>query len=328
MRHYSPPLWLSAAIGDARNGGSVNAHSSHCGLPKSLPFRSQKMAKQMNDPSGPDQRVTGPSATERLRSGRVLVVGLGGLGAPAVLHLAAAGVGTLGLVEFDAVEISNLHRQILYRTPDLGRPKATVAAERLCTMFPQISIQSYPTRLSTTNAPEIFPHFDFIIDGTDRVASKYLVNDGAVLCGVPFSHAGIMGFQGQTMTVLPGQSACFRCLFPTPPPEGEIPTCHEAGIIGALAGSIGLLQAIEALKYVLGTGELLTDRLLMYDALATGWRTVQLARNRACPLCGEHPTIRQLASVDSPNEACAASAPNAEAETEGGQPQGTHCGKV
>lgn len=262
------------------------------------------MNEAMTEFSGPTRREAGTHEQDRLQQARVLIVGLGGLGAPAALHLAAAGVGSLGLVEFDDVEISNLHRQILYRTPDLGRPKVLVAAERIAAMSPGVSLRCFPERLSTRNLHQIFPQFDFIIDGTDRVASKYLVNDGAVLCGVPFSHAGIMGFQGQTMTVLPRQSACIRCLFPTPPPEGEVPTCQEAGIIGALAGSIGILQAVEALKYVLGAGELLTDRLLMYDALGTGWRTVLLSRNRSCPLCGDEPTIRQLSSADFPTEAC------------------------
>jgi molybdopterin-synthase adenylyltransferase len=262
------------------------------------------MAVEINEPSGQSGVAVGAGEEEKLRRSRILIVGLGGLGTPAALHLAGAGVGTLGLVEFDDVEISNLHRQILYRTPDLGRRKLTVAAERISATSPGVSLRSFPQRLSASNLPEIFPQFDFIIDGTDRVASKYLVNDGAVLCGVPLSHAGIMGFQGQMMTIIPGQSACFRCLFPTPPPEGEIPTCQEAGIIGALAGSIGLLQAIEALKYVLGTGGLLTNRLLMYDALGTGWRTVQLSRNHSCPLCGDQPTIRQLVSTESANEVC------------------------
>lgn len=262
------------------------------------------MGVEITDAGGQIRRDGGAAERERLRRSRILIVGVGGLGAPAALHLAAAGVGTLGLVEFDGVDISNLHRQILYRTPDIGRHKLTVAAERIAAGYPGVSLQCFAQRLAATNLPEIFPQFDFIIDGTDRVASKYLVNDGAVLCRVPFSHAGIMGFQGQTMTILPGQSACFRCVFPTPPPEGEIPTCQEAGIIGSLAGSIGLLQAIEALKYVLGTGGLLTDRLLMYDALGAGWRTVHLSRNRQCPLCGDQPTITHVVPIESPNEAC------------------------
>jgi molybdopterin-synthase adenylyltransferase len=253
--------------------------------------------------AGPGQMI-GARERERLRRSRVLVVGVGGLGAPAALELAAAGVGTLGLVDFDVVEVSNLPRQLAYRTSDIGRPKVIVAAERLKRSYPGISVRSFPQRLSATNASEIFSQFDFVIDGTDHVASKYLVNDAAVLCDVPFSHAGIVGFQGQTMTVLPRRSACFRCLFPTPPLDGEIPTCQEAGIIGPLAGTFGLLQAMEALKYVLGAGRLLADRLLIYDALGAGWRTVRLSANRRCPLCGEQPTIRQVESVEYAAEVC------------------------
>ncbi len=242
------------------------------------------------------------TARERLRRSRILIVGVGGLGAPAALHLAAAGVGTLGLMDFDVVELSNLHRQIIYRTDECGRPKAAVAAERLRQSHPHLVLRSFPERLSPQNLREIFAQFDFVIDGTDRIASKYLVNDGAVLCGVPFSHAGISGFQGQIMTVLPGRSACFRCLFPVPPSEGDVPSCQEAGVLGALAGTIGLLQAIEALKYVLGIGGLLTDRVLIHDGTAPNWRTVTLPRNPGCPLCGERPTIRCVGPIDERRE--------------------------
>jgi molybdopterin/thiamine biosynthesis adenylyltransferase len=244
----------------------------------------------------------GPEQRERLRRGRVLIVGIGGLGSPVALHLASAGIGTLGLADFDTVDLSNLHRQIIYRTPDIGRLKAVVAAERLRVAHPEVSVECFQERLSPANLADIFPQYDFIIDGTDRMASKYLINDGAVLCGVPFSHAGVSEFHGQTMTVVPHRSACFRCLFPTPPPEGEIPTCQEAGIIGALAGSIGLLQALEALKHILQIGALLTNRMLIYDALQGHWRAVQLSRNRNCPLCGEQPRIRHVASIESANE--------------------------
>lgn len=241
---------------------------------------------------------------ERLRASRILIVGVGGLGAPAALYLAAAGVGTLGLMDFDAVEISNLHRQIIYRTADLGRPKAAVAADRLRAMHAQVAVECFQDRLSPATLPNIFPRYDFIIDGTDRIASKYLVNDGAVLCGVPFSHAGIMAFQGQTMTVVPRRTACFRCIFPAPPPEGDIPTCQEAGVIGALAGTFGVLQALEALKYVLGVGTLLTNTMFTYDALQWRWRSVSLARNRECPLCGEQPRIREIESIESAHDPC------------------------
>jgi molybdopterin/thiamine biosynthesis adenylyltransferase len=247
----------------------------------------------------------GPEEKERLRRGRVLVVGVGGLGAPVALHLAAAGVGTLGLVDFDIVDLSNLHRQIIYRTPDVGRPKAAVAAERLQAAYPNVSVECFQERLSPANLPAIFSRYDFIIDGTDRIVSKYLVNDGAVLCGVPFSHAGVSGFHGQTMTVVPRRSACFRCLFPVPPSEEEVPSCQDAGIIGALAGSIGLLQATEALKFVLRIGTLLTDRMLIYDALQEQWRMVHLSRDRQCPLCGERPSIRRVAVAKSATGDCA-----------------------
>jgi molybdopterin/thiamine biosynthesis adenylyltransferase len=246
----------------------------------------------------------GREEKERLRRGRVLVVGVGGLGSPVALHLASAGIGTLGLIDCDAVDLSNLHRQVIYRTPDIGRPKAAVAAKRLRAAHPDVSVECFQERLSPANLPEIFSHYDFIIDGTDRIASKYLVNDGAVLCGVPFSHAGVSGFHGQTMTVVPHRSACFRCLFPVPPPEGDIPSCQDAGIIGALAGSIGLLQAVEALKYLLRIGTLLTDRMLIYDALQERWRTVQLSPDRQCPLCGEQPRIRRIAAIESADENC------------------------
>lgn len=222
---------------------------------------------------------------------------MGALGSVGALQLAAAGVGTLGLIDGDTVELSNLHRQAMYRTPDIGRRKVRVAAERIAARHPNVSVRCFDEWLSARNLRSVFADFDFVIDGTDQVASKYLVNDGAVLCGTAFSHAGIIGFQGQTMTVLPGRSACVRCLFPCPPREGEIPTCEEAGVLGALAGSIGSIQATEALKYLLGSGTLLVNRLLTCDAERARWRTIGLSRNERCPLCGEQPTIRQLEPV-------------------------------
>lgn len=234
---------------------------------------------------------------ERLAAARVLIVGVGGLGSPAALYLAAAGIGMLGLVDGDAVELSNLHRQIIYRTQELKQGKVRAAAARIAGLNPRVAVECFEEPLSAVNLPAIFRRFDFVVDGTDRIATKYLVNDGAVLLGVPYSHAGIVGFQGQTLTVLPKRSACLRCIFPSPPPAGDVPTCQEAGIIGALAGSLGILQATEALKYVLGEGKLLTNRLLTYDGRAARWRSVPLARQRSCPLCGEAPTIRSLGPV-------------------------------
>lgn len=245
-----------------------------------------------------DRAVTGGQVRERLAQSRVLIVGVGGLGAPGALRLAAAGVGTLGLIDGDAVELSNLHRQIIYRTTDIGQPKVAAAAARLATLYPRVGVRCFARRLTADNAAHIFGDFDFIIDATDGIASKYLVNDVAVLCGVPFSHAGALAFEGQTMTVVPRHSACLRCLFPSPPAPDEMPTCQEAGIIGSVAGSIGVLQATEALKYLLGVGTCLTNRLLTYDALTARWRTIVLARRRDCPLCGEYPTIRTPAAVE------------------------------
>jgi molybdopterin/thiamine biosynthesis adenylyltransferase len=250
--------------------------------------------------SAPSQSTRQPvrGARERLASRRVLIIGVGGLGTPAALRLAAAGLGTLGLIDSDTVDVSNLHRQILYRTADLGRPKVVAAAERLAASYPAVAVRCFAQRLSVDNAAHLVGDFDFVIDATDGVASKYLVNDAAVLSRVPFSHAGVLALHGQTMTVLPGRSACLRCLFPTPSKPDELPTCQQAGIIGSVAGTIGVLQATEALKYLLGVGQLLTDRLLTYDAAAARWRMVVLERRRDCPLCGDRPTIHTPVAVE------------------------------
>lgn len=238
-----------------------------------------------------------------LLRGKVLVVGVGGLGSPAALYLAAAGVGTIALIDPEGVELSNLQRQILHLTPDLGRPKVESAQEKLTRLSPQGAIHTIQGRLTADNLPILFAQYDFIIDGTDDLATKFLINDGALLAGKPFSYGGILQFQGQTMTVLPGKSTCLRCLFPSPPPPGEIPTCQEAGVIGSLAGSIGIIQAAEAVKYLLGEEGLLTDRLLVYDALAMRWREVAVRKNKRCPLCGEVPSITRLRAEH--NETCA-----------------------
>jgi molybdopterin/thiamine biosynthesis adenylyltransferase len=238
------------------------------------------------------------SPGEAVRRARVLIVGVGGLGAPAALALAAAGLGTLGLIDGDAVDISNLHRQLIYRAADLGRPKALSAAARLCARYPSLSVQAFDERLSAANLSRIFRDFDFVIDGTDEVEAKYLVNDGAVLLGVPFSHAGVTRFGGQTMTVLPRRSACLRCLFPLPPEDGGAPSCQEAGVIGPVAGTVGLLQAAEALRYVSSGEEGLGNRLLTYDGLRGGFRGVTIARDRNCPLCGDRPSLRGLEGME------------------------------
>jgi molybdopterin-synthase adenylyltransferase len=202
------------------------------------------------------------------------------------------------------VELSNLHRQIIYRSADVGRRKVHAAAVRITDRYPEVSVSTFDYALSASCLPAIFPQFDFVIDGTDGIAAKYLVNDGAVLQRIAFSHAGVMGFQGQTLTVLPGQSACLRCLFPAPAPAEDVVTCREAGVLGSLTGILGSLQAAEAVKYLLGNAPLLADRLLTYDALRARWREVAVARTPACPLCGLRPTIVGPEVLESDRRPC------------------------
>lgn len=215
----------------------------------------------------------------------MLVVGAGGLGLPAALALAAAGVGTIAIADDDRVEVSNLHRQPLHRPPDVGREKAESAARALRRFWPSVRIVPIAERLREDNAEHLIASFDFTIDATDTAASKFLINDAAVAVGAPFSHAGAMGFGGQTMTVLPGKSPCLRCLFPEPPAPGEVPGCHEAGVLGGVVGVIGALQAAEALRILSGTPARLAGRMLTYDGLAGSAREVELARNPRCPVC-------------------------------------------
>ena len=222
-----------------------------------------------------------------LRQGRILVIGAGGLGCPAGFYLAAAGIGTLGVLDSDQVELSNLQRQILHTTSDLGRQKVESAREKLNQLNPEVEIRLHPVRLTEENAAEIFDLYDFIVDGSDNFDTKFLVNDVAVKLGKPFSHAGIIRMQGQTMTVIPGRSACYRCLFREPPPPGEIPGCQQAGILGAIAGTVGSIQATEAIKYFMGLEEdLLVDRLLTYDAKEMKFRTIDVRQDPQCRACG------------------------------------------
>ena len=224
----------------------------------------------------------------RLRESKALVIGAGGLGSPAAFYLAAAGVGTLGLIDGDRVELSNLQRQILHATADLGRLKVESAAEKLDRLNPQVAVRTYATRLDAANAAEIFADYDFIVDGSDNFDTKFLVNDTAVPLGKAFSHAGIVRLQGQTMTVVPHKSACYRCVFQEPPAPGELMNCQQAGILGAVAGVIGAIQATEAIKYLSGMDdELLTDRVLTYDAKTMSFRTIEVRKNPACAACGE-----------------------------------------
>lgn len=229
-----------------------------------------------------------------LLSGRVLLVGAGGLGSPAALYLAAAGVGTIGLVDGDVVDLTNLQRQVAHATADVGRPKVESAAAKCRAINPDVTVRLYPEHLRADNAPGILKDYDFVIDGTDNFAAKFLVADACYFAGKPYSHAGILRFEGQTTTVIPRQSACYRCLFPAPPPPNAVPSCSQAGVLGVLAGIMGTIQAAEAVKYLLGIGDLLTNRLLVFDALRMTFRTVPFKRNPGCPICGAAPAITEL----------------------------------
>lgn len=223
----------------------------------------------------------------RLRQARVLIIGAGGLGSPAAFYLAAAGVGTLGLVDSDQVELSNLQRQILHTTLDLRHPKVESAKDKISRLNPDVEVVVYPVRLEEDNAATIFSGYDFIVDGSDNFSTKFLVNDTAVGMEIAFSHAGIIRLQGQTMTVVPRKSACYRCLFKEPPSPEEILSCQQAGILGAVAGTVGSIQATEAIKYLVGFEEgLLIDRLLTYDAKSMKFHIVAVNRDIHCPACG------------------------------------------
>ena len=229
----------------------------------------------------------GGTAQMHLRDGRVLVIGAGGLGSPAAFYLAAAGVGTIGIVDPDKVELSNLQRQILHATADIGRLKVDSAKTTLTELNPDVEVKTYPVRFDDGNAGEIAADYRFIIDGSDNFDTKFLVNDTAIKLGIAFSHAGIVRLQGQTMTVIPGKSACYRCLFKAPPPAEEILNCQASGILGAVAGTLGTIQATEAVKFLAGfEAGLLTDRLLIYDAKHMKFRDIEVKRDPNCASCG------------------------------------------
>ncbi|CUH97012.1 putative membrane protein [Propionispora sp. 2/2-37] len=241
-------------------------------------------------------KEVGVKGQKKLLGGKVLIVGTGGLGAPAAVFLAAAGIGTIGLVDFDAVELSNLQRQIIHQTRDVGKPKVISGKETIQEMNPDVQVVTYQEWVNSGNILDIIKDqdYDFIIDGTDNFPAKFLINDACVLTGKPFSHAGIIRFQGQTITYVPGQGPCYRCIFHSPPPPDAVPTCKQAGVLGVMGGIIGTIQATEAIKYILGVGELLTGQLLTYDALTMNFRKIKLAGNAKCQVCGEHPSITEL----------------------------------
>lgn len=239
----------------------------------------------------------GGKGQEQLLKSKVLVVGTGGLGSPISLYLAAAGVGTIGLVDGDVVDLSNLQRQIAHHTPDVGRSKVDSAREKIESINPDVKVISHNFRLDKDNIREIIRGYDFIVEGTDNFPTKYLVNDACVFEGKPFNQGGILRFQGQTLTYVPG-SACYRCVYTSPPPAGAVPTCSEAGVLGAIAGILGTIQATEALKYLLGIGDLLTNRVLFYDALTMDFRTVKVSPNVRCRISGANPDITELVEME------------------------------
>jgi molybdopterin/thiamine biosynthesis adenylyltransferase len=239
-------------------------------------------------------KEVGGKGQKKLLDGRVLIIGAGGLGSPIALYLAAAGVGTIGIADADCVDLSNLQRQVIHQTADVGKPKVVSAREKMEAINPDVKVVTYQRWVGADNILEMIADYDFVIDGTDNFAAKFLINDACVLAGKPYSHGGILAFFGQTITVLPGESTCYRCVFPKPPPRDAIPTCSQAGVIGVLPGVLGTLQATEAVKFLLGKGELLTGRLLTYDALEMRFREVPLKRNPRCPICGEAPSITEL----------------------------------
>ncbi len=236
----------------------------------------------------------GLEGQKRLKAASVLLIGAGGLGSPLGLYLAAAGVGRIGLVDFDVVDFSNLQRQVLHGTPDVGRPKLVSAAEKLRAINPEVRLDLYETRITSANALDLIRPYDIVIDGTDNFPTRYLVNDACVLLKKPNVYGSIFRFDGQASVFAPPAGPCYRCLYPEPPPPGEVPSCAEGGVLGILPGLIGCLQATEAVKLILGKGTPLIGRLLLYDALAMKFQEFKVRRNPKCPVCGDQPTITQL----------------------------------
>ncbi|TAN59603.1 molybdopterin-synthase adenylyltransferase MoeB [bacterium] len=236
----------------------------------------------------------GGKGQDKIMKAKVLVVGTGGLGAPCSFYLAAAGVGRIGLVDSDKVELNNLQRQIAHTTDSVGVPKTESAKARFRALNPEVEIITHQLRLDSGNILDIIKDYDIVVDGSDNFPTRYLVNDACVISKKPLVHAGIFRYDGQIMTIVPGAGPCYRCLFPEPPPPGAVPSCQEGGILGAVAGVLGVLQANEVLKFILATGELLSGRLLIFNALESSFRTVKVPKDKDCPVCSERPAITNL----------------------------------
>ena len=243
----------------------------------------------------------GEKGQQKLKSGSVLIIGAGGLGSPVSMYLAAAGVGRIGLADFDNVDMTNLHRQILYGTSNVGAPKLSAASERLHDLNPEINIETHNAAITSENALEICRAYDVIVDGTDNFPTRYLVNDACVLTGKPNVYGSIFRFEGQASAFATKKGPCYRCLYPAPPPPGLVPSCAEGGVLGILPGLVGVIQATEVIKLILGKGEPLISRLLLIDALGMKFRELKLRKNPDCPVCGTHPTVSRLIDY---NEFC------------------------
>lgn len=248
----------------------------------------------------------GISGQNRLKMASVLLVGVGGLGSPAGIYLAASGCGRLGLVDFDVVEFTNLHRQVIYSTDDVGKPKLDMAAERLCKINPEIKIELHEGRLTSENALDIFKDYDIIVDGSDNFPTRYLVNDACVILNKPNVYGSIFRFEGQVTIFDINKGPCYRCIYPQPPPAELVPSCAEGGVLGILPGIIGLIQATETIKLIIGCGEPLIGRLLLFNALKMNFRQLKLKKDPNCPICGKNPTIKRLIDY---NEFCGVQEP-------------------
>lgn len=251
------------------------------------PYQVQRYSRHIIMPQ------VGSQGQRKIIDSKVLIVGAGGLGSPVAVYLALAGVGTIGIVDFDTVDVSNLQRQILHGNDDVGKPKVVSAKETLNAYNPDVKVVTHEAPITSENAMDIIPQYDVVVNGADNFPARYLVNDACYLAGKPLVDGSILLFDGQASVYLPG-NGCYRCLFPTPPPPGAVPSCAEAGVLGALPGLIGTIQVIETIKQIIGTGEALTGRLLLVDALDMDFRVVKLRRNPACPLCGDNPTVTEL----------------------------------
>ncbi|MGD9895025.1 MAG: molybdopterin-synthase adenylyltransferase MoeB [Dehalococcoidia bacterium] len=283
------PAIAGGSEGDAMSD-TVNGTQTSVPQPTARPLTADQVTRYSRHIIMPQ---VGPSGQRKLMNAKVLIIGAGGLGSPNAVYLALAGVGTLGIVDFDVVDLSNLQRQILHQTDDIGKPKVQSAKESLAAYNPDVNVVVHEAPLTSDNAMEIISQYDIIVNGADNFATRYLVNDASYLAGKTLVDGSILLFDGQATVFEPGKG-CYRCLFPEPPPPGMVPSCAEAGVLGALCATIGSIQATEVLKKILNVGDPLVGRLLLYDALSMEFRIVKTRRNPNCPLCGDHPTVTEL----------------------------------